>query len=131
LLGLLVAASLFAGCASVSEDVDAYYRQMAYNYNEAKEKAKMDALTLEGQSKALASAGNLAKYRRTERELQRVKSWEARCEHQANRFKKAAEWTEAHLHVARPPIPDGPPGVGPDADQAVRQASGATDSERP
>jgi hypothetical protein len=131
LLGLFVAAPWLAGCASVSQDVDAYYRQMAYNYNEAKEKAKMDALTLEGQSKALASSGDFTRYRRTQRELDRVKSWETRCEKQANRFKKAAEWTEGHLHVARPPIPDGPPGLAPETDQAVRQASGAKDSERP
>ncbi len=32
---------------SVSEDVDAYYRQMAYNYSEAEEKAKADVVTLE------------------------------------------------------------------------------------
>jgi hypothetical protein len=122
---LLLAAPPVCGCAAVSQDVDAYYRQMAFNYNEAKEKAKMDALTLEGQSKALAATGDVGKYRRTQRELERVKAWEAKCEKQANRFKKAAEWTEGHFHVARPPIPDGPPGLGPETDQAVRQASTA------
>jgi hypothetical protein len=127
LFALLLAAHGLAGCAAVSQDVDAYYRQMAYNYNEAKEKAKMDALTLEGQSNALAASGDYAKYRRTQRELDRIKSWEAKCEKQANRFKKAAEWTEAHLHVSRPPIPDAPPGFGPQSDQAVHQASGVKD----
>jgi hypothetical protein len=122
-----MAAACLAGCAAVSQDVDAYYRQMAYNYNEAKEKAKLDALTLEGQAKALAATGDYGKYRRTHRELERVKTWEARCEKQANRFKKAAEWTEEHFQVARPPIPDGPPGLGPEPDQAVRQASGRED----
>jgi hypothetical protein len=124
LLGLLLAAPCLAGCASVSQDVDAYYRQMAYNYNEAKEKAKLDALSLESQSKALAVTGDSGKYRSTQRELDRVKAWETKCEKQANRFKKAAEWTEGHFHVARPPIPDGPPGLGAETDDAVRQASG-------
>jgi hypothetical protein len=100
---------------------------MAYNYREAQEKAKVDALSLEGQTKALAATGEFGKYRRAERELNRVKSWEARCEKEANRFKKAAEWTEAHLHVERPPIPDGPPAYRKDADDAVLQASGTKD----
>jgi hypothetical protein len=127
LIGLVVAALSLSGCASISQDVDAYYRQMAYNYNEAKEKAKLDILSLEGQSKALAATGDYGKYRRTQRELDRVKSWETRCEHQANRFQKAAEWTESHLHVARPPIPDGPPSLTAETDKAVRQASGTVE----
>jgi len=126
-LGLLVLPPCLAGCASVSQDVDAYYRQMAYNYKEAEEKAKIDALALEGETKALAATGEFGKYRRAQRELNRVKKWEERCENEANRFKKAAEWTEAHLHVERPPIPDGPPGYGTDADEAVLQASGTKD----
>jgi len=100
---------------------------MAYNYKEAEEKAKMKAVTLESESKVLATTGDFGHYRRNQRELNRVKSWETRCEKEANRFKKAAEWTESHFHVARPPIPDGPPGFGTETDQAVRQASGAKD----
>jgi hypothetical protein len=121
----------FAGCASVSQDVDAYYRQMAYNYNEAREKAKMDALSLESQSKVLATTGDFGKYRKSQRELERIKAWEAKCEKQANRFKKAAEWTEEHFHVARPPIPDGPTSLGSEPDRAVMQASGTKDPEKP
>jgi hypothetical protein len=131
LLGLLVLPPCLAGCASVSQDVDAYYRQMAYNYKEAQEKAKIDALALEGETKTLAATGEFGKYRRAQRELNRLKQWEERCEYEANRFKKAAEWTEAHLHVERPPIPDAPPGYGKDVDQAVLQASGTKDSEKP
>jgi len=127
LLGLLVLAPCLAGCASVSQDVDAYYRQMAYNYQEAKEKAKMKAVTLESESKVLATTGDFSHYKKTQRELNRVKSWEERCEKEANRFKKAAEWTEAHFHVERPPIPDGPPGHETETDPAVLQASGAKD----
>jgi hypothetical protein len=131
LLALLVLPLYLVGCASVSQDVDAYYRQMAYNYKEAQQKAKMEALTLESETKVLASTGEFGKYRRAQRELNRVKSWEARCEKEANRFKKAAEWTEAHLHVERPPIPDAPPGYGSDADEAVVQTSGTKDTEKP
>ena len=53
-----------AGCASVSQDVDAYYRQMAYNYKEAEEKAKMDAVALENETKVLATTGDFGKSRR-------------------------------------------------------------------
>jgi hypothetical protein len=114
-----------AGCASVTEDVDAYYRQMAYNYKEAEEKAKMDELSLESQSKALATTGQFKRQKRVQRELERVKAWEAKCEKQAGRFEKAAEWTEARFHLKRPAIPDGPPRLGKSADDAVQQASGA------
>jgi hypothetical protein len=124
LLGLLVAAPSLSGCASISQDVDAYYRQMAYNYKEAEQKAKMDARTLESESKALAATGEFGKYRRTQRRLDRIKSWEAKCEKEASRFEKAAEWTEAHFHLAKPPIPDGPPGYHTDVDTSVLQASG-------
>jgi hypothetical protein len=115
----------------MSEDVDAYYRQMAYNYKEAQEKANIEVLSLEGETKMLAATGEFGKYRRTNRELKRVKSWEAHCEKEANRFKKAAEWTEAHFHLARPPIPDGPPVHGTNTDEAVLQASGTKDPDKP
>jgi hypothetical protein len=114
-----------AGCASMTEDVDAYYRQMAYNYKEAEEKAKMDELSLENQTKALAATGDFKRQKRTQRELDRVKKWEEKCEKQAGRFEKAAEWTEARFHLTRPAIPDGPPGTGKTGDDAVLQASGA------
>jgi hypothetical protein len=125
LLGLIVLAPSLAGCASVSQDVDAYYRQMAYNYKEAGENAKLKAVTLESESKVLAATGDFSRIRKNQREISRVKSWEARCEKEANRFRKAAEWTESHFHVTRPPIPDGPASLGTETDQAVRQASGA------
>ena len=35
-------------------------------------------------------------------ELEKVKKWEAKCEKQAERFAKAAEWTEARFHLRRP-----------------------------
>jgi hypothetical protein len=123
-LVLMVGALCLSGCASVSQDVDAYYRQMAYNYKEAEVKAKMDARTLESESKALAATGEFSKYRRAQRKLDRIKSWEAKCDKEANRFEKAAEWTEARFHLAKPPIADTPPGYHADEDAAVLQASG-------
>jgi hypothetical protein len=127
LLGLVVATSWLTGCAAVSQDVDAYYRQMAYNYRVAEEQAKLDARTLESESKALAAIGEYGKYRRRQREAERIKSWEAKCEREANRFQKAAEWTEAHFRLDKPPIPEKPPGYHADEDSAVLQASGVKD----
>ena len=54
-----------------------------------------------------------------------MKAWEAKCEKQADRFEKAAVWTEARFHLTRPPIPDGPPSTRKSEDEAVLQASGA------
>jgi hypothetical protein len=113
------------GCASVSQDVDAYYRQMAYNYREAQDKAKVDELSLDNEAKVLAATGDFRRHKKVQRELDKVKAWDAKCEKQAARFEKAAVWTEAHFHLARPPIPDGPPSTRGPEDQAVLQASGA------
>jgi hypothetical protein len=124
LSGIVVIAAGIAGCASMTQDVDAYYRQMAYNYREAGQKAKMDEMSLDSQAKVLASTGQFKQHKRVERELDRVKSWEAKCDKQAERFQKAAEWTEARFHLTRPSIPDGPPSVQKSADEAVLQASG-------
>ncbi len=74
------------------------------------EKAKMDAITLENETKVLATTGDYSKLKRTQRSLSRIKDWEEKCEKEAKRFEKAAEWTEAHFHLEKPPIPDSPPG---------------------
>jgi hypothetical protein len=123
-LGLLALPLGTVGCASVSQDVDAYYRQMAYNYKEAQEKAKTDVVSLENESKVLSTTGDFHHLKRTQRELGRVKAWEEKCGKQAARFEKAAEWTEAHFHLKKPPIPDKPPGYGASEDASVLQASG-------
>ncbi len=121
---VVVMATGFAGCASTTQSVDSYYRQMAYNWREAGEKAKMDEQSLDGQQKVLAATGDFRQHKRVTREIEHVKAFEEKCDKQAARFQKAAEWTEAHFHVTRPPIADGPPDAGKSADQAVLQASG-------
>ncbi len=109
----------------MTQDVDAYYRQMAFNYREALEKAKVDEVSLTSQANILASTGETHRAMRTERALDRVKKWEAKCEREADRFEKAAEWTEARFHLKRPStIPDGPSGAIESRDDAVLQASG-------
>jgi hypothetical protein len=100
---------------------------MAYNYKVAEEKAKLDASARERDSKTYAAMGEYGKYRRAHREAERLKSWEAKCEHEAKRFEKAAEWTEAHFRLERPPIPDKPPGYHENEDTGVMQASGEKD----
>jgi hypothetical protein len=110
---------------SMSKDVDAYYRQMAFNYKEAQEKAKMDAVTLENQTKVLATTSDFSNLKKAQRQLSRIKAWEEKCEKEALRFEKAAEWTEAHFHLEKPKISGTPPGSEALEDTSVSQASGA------
>jgi hypothetical protein len=123
--GLFVIAVGMVGCASMTQEADEYYRQMAYNWRESQEKAKVDELSLDSEAKVLAATGDFRRHKRVKRELDSVKAWDAKCEKQAARFEKAAVWTEAHFHLTRPPIPDGPPSMRGTEDQAVLQASGA------
>jgi hypothetical protein len=112
LLAVLLTTAGLTGCASVAQDVRDYYRQMEYNYKEAREKAKIDALSLEGESRILATTGDFSRYRRKQRELDRVKGWEARCAKQEERFQKAAAWTEDRFHLEKPPAPRNPSSSG-------------------
>jgi hypothetical protein len=114
------------GCATVSSDVDAYYRQMAVNYKEAQEKARMEAVTLENESKVMAVTGDMHQLKRAQRRLGRIKAWEEKCGKEATRFEKAAEWTEAHFHLPKPASPSKPPGFEASEDPDVRQATGTT-----
>jgi hypothetical protein len=102
LLAVPLMTAPLAGCTAVAQDVRDYYRQMEVNYKEAKEKANVEVLTLEGESKVLATTGEFQKYRRAKREVERLKSWEDRCAKQEERFQKAAVWTEDHFHLDRP-----------------------------
>ena len=83
-----------SGCASITQDVHRYYRQMAINYKEAEDKAKMDAMTLEGESRSLLQAGDLHGYNKAQKELARIKNWQANCARQRERFEKAAQKLE-------------------------------------
>jgi hypothetical protein len=100
---------------------------MAYNYKEAQQKAKMDIVSLENQSKVLSTTGDFHHMTRAQRDLSRMKAWDEKCGKEAARFEKAAEWTEAHFHLKKPPIPDKPPGYGATDDPALLQAAGAKD----
>ena len=56
------------GCAAMTTDVDAYYRQMAVNYQEAIERSKLEESTLEKQAQVLAATGDRSKSRKARRE---------------------------------------------------------------
>jgi len=118
ILWFLVLVPALPGCVSAAKDVRDYYREMAYNYRAAQEKAKMDALTLEGETKFLAKNGDFQRLRRTQRELDRIKAWEAKCAKQEERFEKAAQWTEAHYHLDQQPA-KAKPVAGRDEEKAA------------
>ena len=63
---------------------------MATNYKEAEDKAKMDAMTLEGESRSLLQAGDLHGYNKAQKELARIKNWQSKCARERERFEKAA-----------------------------------------
>jgi len=102
-LVILLLIPTLPGCMAVATDVRDYYREMAQNYHAATEKAKMDAVTLEGESRMLAKNGDFQRVKRTERELARIKAWEGKCGKQEERFEKAARWTEEHYHLDQQP----------------------------
>jgi hypothetical protein len=91
---VLVFAAGLAGCASISHDVDRYYRQMARNFQDAEANAKADADILEGKSRVVVQAGDLHQYSSIQKELARLKDWQAHCAKQRERFEKAAEKLE-------------------------------------
>ncbi len=112
---ILVLAPCLDGCTAISQDVHQYYRQMAFNYREAEEKAKMDAMTLEGESRMLLQAGDLNKYNRTRKELARIRDWQARCARQRERFEQAGRSLEGPPDSGKTPGPktEHPPGDSP------------------
>lgn len=103
LLLLLALAACLSGCAAITQDVHLYYRQMAINFKEAEDKAKMDALTLEGQSRSLLQGGDLHKYNKAQKELARIKDWQLHCAKQRERFEKAAQKTEGPADSKKDP----------------------------
>jgi hypothetical protein len=87
---VLLLGAWLAGCAAISHDVDRYYRQMAQNFRDAEAKAKADAEILEGKSRVIVQAGDLHRYSSVQKELARLKDWQAHCAKQRERFEKAA-----------------------------------------
>jgi hypothetical protein len=100
-LGILSLGISVTGCAAVSQDVDAYYRQMAINYQEAIDKAKLDETSLENQSRVMLTTGDQSKYRKAQRELGHIRSWEEHCAWEKKRFEKAAKWMENHFDIPK------------------------------
>ena len=111
LLLLLVVSFCLSGCAAMIQDVHLYYQQMAINYKEAEAKAKLDALTLERRSGSLLQGGEVHKYNRAQKELAKIKNWQAYCARQHERFEKAAQKTA------------GPADTRKDADQETQSPS--------
>jgi hypothetical protein len=98
----LVMASLaipLCGCASMTQDVDAYYRQMAVNFKEAVDDGKREEVDLEKKSKIYSLTGDKKEYRKAQRELDRVREWVQHCSHEQKRFEKAAKWMESHFDL--------------------------------
>ncbi len=100
-LVLAIAATGSSGCSAVSHDVRDYYQQMAYNYKQAREKAHLDEMSVESKAKVELATGDMNHYRRSQRELGKLKSWEEKCAKQEERFEKAARWTEDHFKIER------------------------------
>jgi hypothetical protein len=122
-LPLLLMMSSMGGCASVSQDVDLYYRQMAYNYKEAQERAKKQTTSLERQASVLAASGETNKLHKNQKEIERIKAWEAKMAKQEKRFEKAAQWTEDHFHLEKPAIAGEPTSLRPEDEGVSLQPS--------
>jgi ATPase subunit of ABC transporter with duplicated ATPase domains len=107
-LSLVLLMLSMAGCASVTQDVDKYYRQMEYNFKEAQDRAEKQTASLRRQSSVLAASGDTRKAQKAQKEIERIKAWEAKMAKEEKRFQKAAEWTEKHFNLEKPAI-DGEP----------------------
>jgi hypothetical protein len=106
LVVMLSSAIALGGCASMTQDVDAYYRQMAVNYKEAIDDAKIEETQLEKKAQIYAVTKDKKELRRTERELEQVRSWEEHCAREQQRFGKAAKWMETHLSSVKKHAPE-------------------------
>ena len=90
---LLLAVSL-VGCAAMTQDVHQYYRQMATNFKEAEEKAKVRIATRQREASMLLKGGEVHQYKRAIREVNPLKNWQEHCARERERFEKAAEKLE-------------------------------------
>ncbi len=61
--------------------------------------------------------------KRTQKEIERIKAWEAKCAKEEKRFEKAAEWTEEHFHLEKPAIAGEPTGLRPEDEGVSLQPS--------
>ncbi len=93
-----------AGCASMTQDVDAYYRQMAVNYQDAVEQAKLDEAQVDHQAQVLAVTGDKKKLQKCQQILAKIRKSEEDYAHQQKRFEKAADWMESHFHINKEAI---------------------------
>ncbi len=66
----------------------------------------------------LAASGDVRKAQKTQKEIERIKAWEAKMAKEEKRFQKAAEWTEKHFHLEKPAI-DGEPISSRPSDEGV------------
>jgi hypothetical protein len=96
---------------------------MAYNYKEAQERAKKQAVSLERQASVMAASGDANKLKRARREIERIKAFEAKCAKEEKRFEKAAQWTEEHFHLERPAIAGEPTPLQPEDERVSLQPS--------
>jgi hypothetical protein len=103
-MGLLMLGPVFPGCAAMSQDVDAYYRQMAINYREAVEDAKRDEVSLQNQLRILGVTNDQSRYLKTQRKLEKLRAWEEKCAKEEKRFAKAADWMESHFDIKKPKL---------------------------
>lgn len=108
---ILIVTAFLSGCASITQDVHRYYKQMAHNYKEAEDKAKMDAMTLEGESRSHLQAGDLHGYNKAQKELARIKNWQSHCARQRERFEAAAQKLEGPADSKK--VPDQGPDPAP------------------
>lgn len=95
-IAMIALGSPLVGCASYSQSVDAYYRQMASNYADALKQAKIREIAVEKQAKVLAATGD-SRYHKYERELKSLRKWQEHCAWEQQRFEKAANWIETHM----------------------------------
>ncbi len=95
-IAMIALGAPLVGCASYSQSVDAYYRQMASNYADALNQAKIREIAVEKQAKVLAATGD-SRYHKYERELKSLRKWQEHCAWEQQRFEKAANWMEAHM----------------------------------
>ena len=107
----------------MTQDVDLYYRQMAINYQEAVNSAKLDEKSLQNQLRVLGVTGDQSKYFKAQRKLEKLRAWEEKCAKEQKRFEKAAEWMESHFDIKKSKLVneayDGEAAtVGPDANDS-------------